>query len=80
MFVDGRFWYGCPEHATLPKNNADFWRAKIVKNRARDRDTDARLAEAGWLSARVWEHESTEVATGRVKKIVQQRRSKQNGR
>ncbi|MGW5020893.1 very short patch repair endonuclease [Streptomyces cacaoi] len=80
VFVDGCFWHGCPEHATWPKNNADFWRTKIEKNRARDRDTDARLAEAGWLSVRVWEHESTEVATDRVREAVVQRRPKPNRR
>src|SRR5437868_2865541 len=35
VFVDGCFWHGCPEHATWPKQNAEFWRAKILANRAR---------------------------------------------
>lgn len=26
VFVDGCFWHGCPEHATWPKRNAEFWR------------------------------------------------------
>src|SRR5262245_18000795 len=29
VFVDGCFWHGCPEHATWPKANAEWWRAKI---------------------------------------------------
>lgn len=76
VFVDGCFWHGCPEHVTWPKKNAEFWRRKIEGNRARDADTDARLAEAGWLAVRVWEHESSTVAAERVRKIVVARREK----
>ncbi|MFI5826469.1 very short patch repair endonuclease [Streptomyces sp. NPDC051578] len=75
VFVDGCFWHGCPLHATWPRSNPEFWRAKIEGNRARDRDTDARLAEAGWLAVRVWEHESVEKAAERVAEVVAARRS-----
>ncbi|WP_414944806.1 very short patch repair endonuclease [Amycolatopsis sp. cmx-11-32] len=75
VFVDGCFWHGCPKHATWPKNNADFWRTKIETNRRRDLDTDARLAEAGWLAVRVWEHEAVEAAAARVHEIVLDRRA-----
>lgn len=74
VFVDGCFWHGCPEHATWPKNNAEFWRNKIEGNRARDADTDARLAAAGWLSVRIWEHESSAEAAQRVRTAVVARR------
>src|SRR4051794_32017565 len=37
VFVDGCFWHGCPEHATAPKNNAEWWRTKLEANVARDR-------------------------------------------
>ncbi|WP_329069538.1 very short patch repair endonuclease [Amycolatopsis sp. NBC_01480] len=74
VFVDGCFWHGCADHATWPKNNAGFWRAKIETNRRRDADTDARLAEAGWLSIRVWEHETVETAAERVSAAVRERR------
>ncbi|GJF20588.1 very short patch repair endonuclease [Streptomyces sp. HO565] len=76
VFVDGCFWHGCPTHATWPKSNADFWRTKIEGNRRRDRDTDERLASAGWLAVRVWEHEDPLVAAERVRNIVLIRRSK----
>ncbi|MEU3721833.1 very short patch repair endonuclease [Streptomyces sp. NPDC031705] len=75
VFVDGCFWHGCPVHATWPKNNAEFWRAKIEGNRARDRDTDRRLAESGWLAVRVWEHEAAASAASRVRAIVDARRA-----
>lgn len=56
VFVDGCFWHGCPIHRTEPKANGAWWRAKLAANIARDRDTDHRLAEAGWVVVRVWEH------------------------
>jgi DNA mismatch endonuclease, patch repair protein len=48
VFIDGCFWHGCPQHATWPKANGDYWRRKILRNRRRDRDTDRKLARAGW--------------------------------
>lgn len=74
VFVDGCFWHGCSEHGTWPKANADWWRAKIETNRSRDRDTDRRLAEAGWLPLRIWEHEDPRVAAKRVEEAVAKRR------
>lgn len=58
VFVDGCFWHGCPEHATWPKQNAEFWRQKIEANRLRDADTSSRLLDAGWTVLRFWEHQS----------------------
>lgn len=58
VFIDGCFWHGCPEHATLPKTNSDYWLPKLERNIERDRATDALLREAGWTVLRYWEHES----------------------
>lgn len=74
VFVDGCFWHGCPEHATWPKTNDEFWRDKIERNRARDQDTDRRLTAAGWLPIRVWEHEDPLQAAERVHVTVSARR------
>ncbi len=57
VFVDGCFWHGCPSHATWPKQNAAFWRKKILGNRARDRRVNRELCALGWRVVRVWEHE-----------------------
>ncbi len=57
VFVDGCFWHGCPQHATKPKNNADFWERKLSANRARDRLVNRRLRSNGWGVLRIWEHE-----------------------
>ena len=70
IFVDGCFWHGCPEHATWPKQNAEFWRNKIEANRARDADTDERLEAIGWRAIRVWEHEPPVTATKTISRLV----------
>jgi DNA mismatch endonuclease, patch repair protein len=56
VFVDGCFWHGCPAHATWPKQNADFWRTKILGNQRRDREVNRLLKKAGWRVIRIWEH------------------------
>ncbi len=73
VLVDGCFWHGCPEHCVLPKANRDWWVWKFATNRARDKDTDARLAEAGWLVLRAWEHEDPHVVADRVIAAVRDR-------
>jgi DNA mismatch endonuclease (patch repair protein) len=75
VFVDGCYWHGCPEHATWPRANAAWWREKIEANRHRDGDTDARLAEVGWTSIRVWEHDDPTTAARRVAAVVRRRRN-----
>lgn len=74
VFLDGCFWHGCPEHHTVAAANAKFWADKVSGNRARDRDTDARLEAAGWVSVRVWEHEDPVEAARRVEGVVRSRR------
>ncbi len=57
VFVHGCFWHGhdCPRGARLPKANADYWSAKIGRNRARDAAAHTALAAAGWRVVTVWE-------------------------
>lgn len=74
VFVMGCFWHGCPQHATWPQNNAEWWQEKLERNRARDVETMARLRTAGWLPIVVWEHESPAAAAGRVAGHVRRRR------
>ena len=70
VFVDGCYWHGCPEHATWPKHNAEFWRQKIETNRLRDADTNSRLLNAGWTVLRFWEHQSPIEAAETVAQTV----------
>ena len=57
IFVHGCFWHGhdCPRGARQPKANADYWRAKIARNRARDVATMKALLAMGWRVSVVWE-------------------------
>jgi len=74
VLVDGCFWHGCPQHGTTARSSAGYWTDKIAQNRARDRDTDMRLAEAGWTVLRVWEHEDPAAAADRVEDYLPRRR------
>lgn len=57
MFVDGCFWLGCPKpkHAPLPTNRAEWWAAKLARNRERDVLVTRTLRKARWRVVRVWE-------------------------
>jgi DNA mismatch endonuclease (patch repair protein) len=73
VFVDGCFWHACPQHATWPQSNSDWWREKLELNVLRDRDTDARLEALGWAVVRVWEHAPVEQALEAVLAELRQR-------
>ena len=49
VFVDGCFWHGCPrpKHAPLPKNRAEWWAAKLSRNKDRDRAVSRTLRAGG---------------------------------
>ncbi|MFZ2175193.1 MAG: very short patch repair endonuclease [Rhodococcus sp. (in: high G+C Gram-positive bacteria)] len=70
VYVDGCFWHCCPEHATAPKNNAEWWADKLAANVVQDRDTDARLAAEGWQVVRIWEHEPVSAAADKVQRAL----------
>lgn len=60
IFVHGCFWHmhRCKRGRSSPITNAEFWRAKRMKNRARDRNTVSALRRAGWRVLIVWECET----------------------
>ncbi|WP_405996492.1 very short patch repair endonuclease [Streptomyces sp. NBC_00986] len=83
VLIDGCFWHGCPEHATRPKANADWWRTKLNRNMARDRETTEHLRTAGWTVLRFWEHMPAEEVAATVRATVDrqtQRTPEQDGR
>jgi DNA mismatch endonuclease (patch repair protein) len=68
VFVDGDFWHGwrfpCWSHKLSP-----FWKAKIARNRRRDRRNFATLRRRGWKVLRLWGHDvnrDAESATNRI--------------
>ncbi|MGP2439687.1 very short patch repair endonuclease [Streptomyces sp. JW3] len=76
VFIDGCYWHGCPEHYVSPKTNSGYWSEKVVRNVTRDRDTDERLREAGWLVLRFWEHEPSDACADKIAATVLARRER----
>lgn len=56
IFVNGCFWHwhGCVR-SRWPSDNAEYWQAKIARNRARDIKNYFLLMEMGWRVLIVWE-------------------------
>lgn len=75
VFLDGCFWHSCPQHATSPKANSDWWRQKLEKNVRRDAETTERLQQLGWTVMRFWEHEKPEDIAESVAHEVKARRA-----
>jgi DNA mismatch endonuclease, patch repair protein len=59
VFVHGCFWHGheCKNGSRVPKENRDYWVAKVAGNRARDARNLAALKERGWRALVIWECE-----------------------
>ncbi len=74
VFIDGCFWHGCQQHYAAPKSHSDYWRGKVEGNRRRDADTNRRLAEAGWLVLRYWEHDDPAETARHIAATVLSRR------
>jgi DNA mismatch endonuclease (patch repair protein) len=55
VFVDGDFWHGYRFPAWRSRLSP-YWKAKIERNRARDRRNFATLRRRGWHVLRIWEH------------------------
>lgn len=64
VFVHGCFWHGhdCARGARVPKQNRDYWTAKVDRNRARDARAETALRDAGWRVETVWECELKDMA------------------
>lgn len=74
VLIDGCFWHGCPQHATQPKANAEWWRNKLDRNMARDQETTEHLMATGWVVLRFWEHEAADVVALRIATVVERRK------
>lgn len=57
LFVHGCWWHGhtCRRAQRVPKNNRDYWVAKIARNRRRDRRVARELRDRGYAVWTVWE-------------------------
>ena len=57
IFVDGCFWHFCPRCGHVPKTRKIFWKAKIERNKMRDKAVKRSLSQLGITVVRIWEHE-----------------------
>ena len=78
VFIDGCFWHGCPDHATRPGRNGEWWAAKLDANVRRDRRTNSYLRAAGWAVVRCWEHEGVERIADIVCEVVARNRAERS--
>lgn len=74
VFVDGCFWHACPLHGSVPKNNREWWEAKLERNATRDRKADQELEAMGWIPLRYWEHDDIEEIAHEIEWVWIQRR------
>jgi DNA mismatch endonuclease (patch repair protein) len=65
IFVHGCFWHGhdCARGARVPKQNREYWVAKVGRNVARDERGREALAALGWRVETIWECELKDAAT-----------------
>jgi DNA mismatch endonuclease, patch repair protein len=79
VFVDGAFWHGHPEHFN-PETASDYWRTKMERNQARDRQADESLSVSGWTVLRFWDFQvQDEIETVVATVLSALRRSGWNG-
>ncbi|MDR1296303.1 MAG: very short patch repair endonuclease [Deltaproteobacteria bacterium] len=57
VFVDGCFWHGHDCRLSRPKQNAEFWAAKLERNMSRDKTVAREFERRGWTVVRIWECE-----------------------
>lgn len=72
IFINGCFWHkheGC-KYFVWPKNNAEFWREKLLSNVERDKRDYQQLDELGSRVIVVWECELKKVSREQVLKSL----------
>ncbi len=70
VFIDGCFWHFCPIHGHIPHRNKEYWQAKFMRNRERDRSNKKHLEASGWQVLRFWEHEDVESMCHRIGRLI----------
>jgi DNA mismatch endonuclease (patch repair protein) len=56
VFIDGDFWHGY-RYPAWGRRLSPYWKAKIERNRRRDRLNHAKLRRRGWRVVRLWAHQ-----------------------
>lgn len=63
IFLDGCFWHGHDCRNTTPKDNEEYWRKKITRNKSRDAEVTATLVDKKWKVVRIWECKLKDLAS-----------------
>jgi DNA mismatch endonuclease (patch repair protein) len=73
VFVHGCYWHGhdCSLFK-MPANNAEFWRTKFARNKARDQVVRTELKDAGWRQLVIWECAIRGKAAAEVLDVIKQ--------
>lgn len=66
VFADGCFWHGHNCRNVNPSDNAEYWKNKIKRNKARDKMITKELRRKDWAVVRIWE---CEIKKGKVQKL-----------
>lgn len=73
IFIDGDFWHGYNWKKLNKIPPKKYWRAKIEKNIARDKNYTKQLKKKGWKVLRFWEYEikkNPEMCIDKVKDVA----------
>ena len=72
IFVHGCFWHGhdCARGARVPKQNREYWVAKVGRNVARDAKSAQALTEQGWRVETIWECELKDGLEARLQRLL----------
>jgi DNA mismatch endonuclease, patch repair protein len=73
VFVHGCFWHGhnCRRGAA-PSSNIEFWSAKLQRNKTRDAQAQAALADLGWRIVVIWECELKVQTTNLIDELTKE--------
>ena len=71
IFVDGCFWHGCKcQKGRLPKTNKLFWKAKIERNKLRDKVVSKFLRNKGYIVIRIRECQLKKNPNRQISRII----------
>jgi len=69
VFIDGDFWHGGRDYGNRKNKLPQYWKLKIQKNIARDKENLKKLKNQGWKVLRVWEYDLEHNQKSTLKKI-----------
>lgn len=64
VFIHGCFWHahpGCPNFS-FPQTRREWWKEKLLRNRARDEENRKKLESMGWKVHVIWSCRMTKIA------------------